>query len=168
MKKGKLTEDKILKKLDIPDFQHITPDKLARFTSMIPKMDPEVAKTALEQFPEFAQNAVNIMGYLKDSIDNAINGDDAETQQIFKLCDDMIKSLEKLREREDITFDERSLISNQIMEIVKIMQDTKSQNQKWKLALTGILATAAIAITSILASGLGAETSITTQHHEES
>ena len=168
MKKGKLTEDKILKKLDIPDFQHITPDKLARFTSMIPKMDPEVAKKALEQFPEFAQNAVNIMGYLKDSIDNAINGDDAETQQIFKLCDDMIKSLEKLREREDITFDERSLISNQIMEIVKIMQDTKSQNQKWKLALTGILTTAAIAITSILASGLGAETSITAQHHEES
>ena len=37
-------ELQVLKKLDIPDFRHMTKDKVIAFASMIPRMDPEVAK----------------------------------------------------------------------------------------------------------------------------
>ena len=58
-----LTEQKVLKKLGIPDFRHMTKDKVVRFASMLPKMNPEVAKKALEQFPEFAASTKEIVSY---------------------------------------------------------------------------------------------------------
>lgn len=39
-----LTEQKVLKKLGIEDFRHLTKDKVIKMASMIDKMDPEVAK----------------------------------------------------------------------------------------------------------------------------
>ncbi len=44
------TEQQVLKKLDIPDFRHLTKEKVIAFATMVPKMNPEVAKKALEQF----------------------------------------------------------------------------------------------------------------------
>ena len=55
-----LTEAKVLTKLGIPDFRHLTKDKVVSFVSMLPHMDPEVAKKALEQFPEFSSTALSI------------------------------------------------------------------------------------------------------------
>ena len=46
-----LIEAKVLTKLGIPDFRHLTKDKVVSFVSMLPHMDTEVAKMALEQFP---------------------------------------------------------------------------------------------------------------------
>ena len=50
-----LSEVEVLKQLDIPDFRHMTKDKVINFASMLQNMDPEVAKKAIEQFPEFAK-----------------------------------------------------------------------------------------------------------------
>ena len=59
--KRMLTEQQVLKKMDIPDFRHVTKDKIITFASMLPNMDPEVAKKALEQFPDFAKTSLEVM-----------------------------------------------------------------------------------------------------------
>ena len=41
-----LTEQKVLKKLGIDDFRHLTKDKVITMASMLDRMDPEVAKKA--------------------------------------------------------------------------------------------------------------------------
>ena len=41
-----LTENQVLKKLNIPDFRHLSKDNIMSFVSMIDKMNPEVAKKA--------------------------------------------------------------------------------------------------------------------------
>lgn len=50
-----LTEKQVLKKLGIPDFRHLSKEKMIKLATMLPHMDPEVAKKALEQFPELAK-----------------------------------------------------------------------------------------------------------------
>ena len=50
-----LTEQQVLKKLKIEDFRHLTKDKVIAMASMLDKMDPEVAKKSLEQFPDFSK-----------------------------------------------------------------------------------------------------------------
>lgn len=54
------TEQQVLKKLDIPDFRHLTKEKVIAFATMVPKMNPEVAKEALEQFPNFASTSLDV------------------------------------------------------------------------------------------------------------
>lgn len=46
--KTMMSEAKVLKKLDIADFRHLIKDKVIKMASMLYKMDPEVAKKALE------------------------------------------------------------------------------------------------------------------------
>ena len=55
------TEQQVLKKLDIPDFRHLTKEKVIAFATMVPKMNPEVAKKALEQFPNFASTSLDVL-----------------------------------------------------------------------------------------------------------
>lgn len=66
MRKGKvmsktLTEKQVLKKLGIPDFRHLSKEKVMKFATMLPHMDPEVAKKALEQFPEFSKTTKEML-----------------------------------------------------------------------------------------------------------
>ena len=65
-----LTEQKVLRKLGIQDFRHMTKEKVTGFVSMLPRMDPEVAKKALEQFPDFTKTAIAITA---DLINAALN-----------------------------------------------------------------------------------------------
>ena len=56
-----ISEKKVLKKLGITDFRHMTKDKVVKLASMLPYMDPEVAKKALEQFPAFKDLASDLV-----------------------------------------------------------------------------------------------------------
>ena len=53
--KRTISEQKALKLLNIPDFRHLTKDKIVEFASLLYRMDPEVAKKALEQIPEYVK-----------------------------------------------------------------------------------------------------------------
>ena len=67
-----LSEQKVLKKLDIPDFRHLSKDKIIAFASLLPQMDAEVAKKALEQFPNFASTSLEVMKEYKSILENAL------------------------------------------------------------------------------------------------
>ncbi len=47
--KKSFNEKKVLDKLGIEDFRHLSKDKVVEFISMLPKMEPEVAKVAIAQ-----------------------------------------------------------------------------------------------------------------------
>ena len=51
---------------------HLTKDKVIKMASMLDKMDPEVAKKALEQFPEFANTTKEMLTEYKVSLDKGL------------------------------------------------------------------------------------------------
>ena len=91
--KYSITEKKALKKLGIPDFRHMTKDKVVQFTSMIPKMDPEVAKAAIEQFPEFRGMTTDIVNACKEIVDKLFESNDCSQEQFYSACNSIINSL---------------------------------------------------------------------------
>ena len=60
-----LTEQKVLKKLGIEDFRYLTKDKVVKMANMLDKMNPEVAKKAIEQFPNFSNTMKEILAEYK-------------------------------------------------------------------------------------------------------
>ena len=46
-----LTEQEVLEILDIPDFRHMSKDKVMKFASELPNMDPQVAKSCIVAIP---------------------------------------------------------------------------------------------------------------------
>lgn len=48
-----LSEKQVLEMLGIPDFRHLSKDRIMSFTSALPQMEPQVAIAALQQVPHF-------------------------------------------------------------------------------------------------------------------
>ncbi len=149
-----LTEQKVLKKLGIEDFRHLTKEKVITMASMLDKMDPEVAKKALEQFPNFAITIKDILHDYKDSLDKALEENREGVQSYYATCDAIISSLQRDLEKEELSFDERKYIIDKMIEVAKMKGDKNSEDKKFiaTLALCGVAAVgiAAGALSSIL------------------
>ena len=157
-----LTEQKVLKKLGIEDFRHLTKDKVIKMASMIDKMDPEVAKKALEQFPDFANTTKEMLAEYKNTLDKSLESNRESVQTFYNSCNSMIESLQKQLEDKNLTFEERKYIIDTMLEISKMMEAKDSENKKFLATMALIGATVVGTVTAILASTLGGNTEIDT------
>lgn len=162
-----LAERKVLKKLGIEDFRHLTKDKVITMTSMLDKMDPEVAKKAIEQFPNFSDTMREILHDYKESLDQAQKANAESVKSFYDSCDSVIRSLQKELDRADQTFEERKYIIEKMVEINKMKEDKDSENKKFiaAMALFGIAAVGIVA--GALSSTLGGNSKIEMQDNND-
>lgn len=155
MKTHELTEREVLNKLNIPDFRHLTKEKVMSFASMLQCMDPEVAKKALEQFPDFANVALEALTDYKVVIDKALDKNSESSQQCYKLYDSLMDALITCSKQADITFEQRQYCINQMHEIAVLARDLDKDNKQFTLKMAGIFGAVIITVVGIGASVLG-------------
>lgn len=148
-------EEKVLKMLDIPDFRHLSKDKIVEFTSMLSTMDPEVAKAVLQQFPEFAKSSIEIMRCYQESFIKVLDNNSAEVQSFNLSCDTLIDSLKLLLDKDDLSFDEKNIIIDKMLEIIKMKKDKDTENKKFYVDLLKVLGVATVTVVGIAATILG-------------
>lgn len=145
--KRSLTEAQVLKRLDIVDFRHLTKEKVMSMATMLDKMDPEVAKKALEQFPEFASTMRQILTEYKQSLDEGMRQNAEGVKSYYTTCDTIIASCQKELEKEDLPFEERSFILEQMMIVAKMKGDKNSEDKRF-IATMSVIGLAAIGLTA--------------------
>ena len=150
-----LTEAKVLRKLDIPDFRHLTKDKVVSFVSMLPQMDPDVAKHALEQFPAFAETSLAIVGCLKDSLGTIVSSNAENMNEFNARCQEALAALEGELRREDLTDEGRKLVIDGIMGIIDAMGKKDSENKEFLSGLFNGTLVAGLLVLLCLAAPLG-------------
>lgn len=128
-----MNEKQVLKKLDIPDFRHITKDHVITLTSMLDKVDPEVAKKALEQFPEFASLAKEMVVEQKRIIDKAFEENAKGVEAYYAACKQILDALEKQLDKDDLTSEERSEIIDNMLAVAENMSRKDAENKKFHL-----------------------------------
>ena len=142
-----LSEAQVLKKLDIVDFRHLTKEKVMSMATMLDKMDPEVAKKALEQFPEFANTMRQILSEYKQSLNEGMQQNAEGVKSYYDTCDAIIASCQKELEKEDLTFDERRFILEQMVLVAKMKGDKNSEDKRFIVTMS-VLGLAAIGLTA--------------------
>lgn len=161
-----LTEQKVLKKLGIEDFRHLTKDKVITMASMLDKMDPEVAKKAIEQFPNFSDTMKEILRDYKESLDKAQEANAESVKSFYDSSNMIINSLQKELERNDLTFEEKKYIIDKMVEVNKMKGDKDSENKKF-IATMALLGVATVGIVAgALSSALGGNTKIEMQDND--
>lgn len=157
-----LTESQVLKKLDIVDFRHLTKEKVISMATMLDKMDPEVAKKALEQFPEFSDTMAQLFCEYKQLLDEGLKTNEDSVRSFYETCDEIIVACQKLLDKEDLMFDERRFLLEQMVLVAQMKDSKDSQNKRFVVALWGIgLAGLGLAVTA-LATPLGTNVKIDT------
>lgn len=161
-----LTEQKVLKKLNIEDFRYLTKDKVITMASMLDKMDPEVAKKAIEQFPDFSNTAKEMLNEYKDTLDKGLESNRESVESYYDACKSIIEALQKQLEDEKLSFEERKYIIDEMLEVSKMMGEKDSENKKF-IAIMGGLGLAAVGLVIAgLSSALGGNTNIETNDTE--
>lgn len=157
-----LSEEKVLKKLGIENFRHLTKDKVIKMASMLDKMDPEVAKKALEQFPNFANTTKEMLLEYKNTLEKSLESNRESVQAFYNSCNSMIETLQKQLENENLTFEERKYIIDTMLEISKMMGEKDSENKKFIASMAVLGGFVVFTVTAFLASTLGGNTEIDT------
>ncbi|MER2174028.1 MAG: hypothetical protein ABS911_05065 [Carnobacterium sp.] len=157
---SQLTEHQVLQKLGIPDFRHMTKDKVVSFASMIQNMDPKVAKRALEQFPELTKIITEIVKNYREILEKTVDANSESNMSFYNSCDKVINALDKCLENENISFDEKKYFLNEMIRIIEMKEkkDTENKHFNWKIVSAG--AFLAIAAIGAGASVLGGNTNI--------
>ena len=150
-----LTEIQVLDKMGIPDFRHMTKDKVMSFATMLPQMDPEVAKKALEQFPEFSKTVLEIAKNYKETLEKGLEENSSSTRTCYETCNAIIASLTKLLERQEISSEERSTVIDKMIELSRMMNEKDTENKQFILKVLAIAGLATVAIGGVVASVLG-------------
>lgn len=153
-----LSEQKVLKKLGIPDFRHMTKDKIVAFATMLPKMDSEVAKKALEQFPEFAKTATEIVSYYKEMIEKGFDYNDASVKSFYLTCDAIIEILNEQLKDGNLTFEEKQIVIDKMIELAKMKADKDAENKYFILDILGKAMVGVGVVMAAVATVLGAQT----------
>ena len=155
-----MTEEKVLKKLGIDDFRHITKNKVIKMASMLDRVDPEVAKKAIEQFPDFSNTAKEILKEYKESLDKSLELNADSVKSYYDACNSIISSLQKEVENENLSFEEKKYFFDQMIEVSKMMGEKDSENKKFIAGCVALGAVVVTGVVAILGSALGGNTTI--------
>lgn len=155
-----LTEQKVLRMLNIENFRYLTKDKIITMASMLDKMDPAVAKKALEQFPDFSKTIKEMLIDYKDTLDKALVTNSDSVQTYYDSCKYIIEVLQKQIDAENISFEERKYIIDKMLEASKMMGEKDSENKKFIVTMAVISSVAVGIVAAVMASTLGGNTNV--------
>ncbi len=161
-----LSEKKVLKKLGIQDFRHMTKDKTMSFASMLPYMDPEVAKKALEQFPSFKDLAGDIVSQYKAIVDKVFEENRISQQAFYDACNSIIRSLQKELEDDEIDSTERDRIEDKMIRVAAMIGKKDSENKGMLLKVVGGVGGVFVFVLGVAAAYLGSSIKVSDSGNE--
>lgn len=112
-----LTEQQLLQQLNIPDWRHMSKDKLITFANNMQNLDPEVAKAAIAQFPKFSEMGTGIVDALKDSLDNVILNDREADAKAYEINYAILNNLDKRLQKRFLFPSERKQIIDAMLQV---------------------------------------------------
>lgn len=126
-----LSEVQVLKKLNIEDFRHLTKEKVMTMATMLDRIDPNVAQKALEQFPEFASTIKHMLSEYKQLLDSGLQENAQGSKSFYESCDSIISTCQKLLEKEELSFDEKRYILDQMVIVTKMKGDKNTEDKQF-------------------------------------
>lgn len=132
-----LTEQKVLKKLAIPDFRHMTKEKVVDFAQMVYRMDPEVAKAAIAQFPEYVKLTSGMVMAYEGIIEKMMDAGKADMAAFCDTCNSIIASLQEQLRQEKLSDEEREKLNDKMIQVANMIGDKMSENKIFWLRALG-------------------------------
>lgn len=151
-----LTEKQVLEKLGICDFRHVSKDKIMTFFSMLPDMEPEVAKKAMDQFPVYAGTVKEIVSDYMNFLDKALADNTESMRSCYAVCSSILDALSKILEKDEYTFEEKKYIIEQMLEVEFRISQKDTQNKKYRLKIIDRVSMIILTVIGFLAVILGA------------
>ena len=129
MGKYLLTEESVKKAMNINSFRNLSKDKVMEFVSLIPSMDKELAIAIVNQFPAYAEMAGDMVQCMVKMCDQALDANNESQKDAIEAYKTVLSSLGDLLERENITEEERTSITEKMIEVADKISAKDTENK---------------------------------------
>lgn len=165
--KRTLSEQKVLKELKIDNFRQLSKDTVMKFASSIHRMDPEVAKKALEQFPEFASAVGNAITEYKDTAVEIISNGNSDHKDLIEMIKAEHQALLDMLSNDDLTLEQKFQILDRITDLQDRVEKENREMRHYRFKVFS--AVAAVVSVGVLTLGtvLGGNTEISRNDESE-
>ncbi len=137
-----------------------------RFASSIQRMDPEVAKKALEQFPNFATAVKEGIVEYKELAENVIKSGDEDHDKLLGMIEEEHQQLIKILDEEDLSLDDKFRVMDRLDALQDRVNDMNKDMRMYRLGIAGgVLGAISVGILA-LASVLGGNSEISNNNHD--
>lgn len=142
------TEQEVMQQLGIESWRNLSKDRMMRFAAMMPEMDTEVALKIIEQFPAFKEFALDTVKEIEKAHGGTIQANDKSQDHFYATLADIREILKGELSSEELTWEQRKWIIEQIQDQGKLAFQKDSENKKFldtilgKVALVGVGAVA--------------------------
>ena len=150
-----ISEQRALQRLGIQDFRHMTKDKIMSFATMLPYMDPEVAKKALEQFPAFKELAGQLVNEYKNIVSNTLTENSESQKAFFNTCNSILDSLKQELQNDALSAEEQACIEDKMLQVAAMIAEKDSENKRFLLKMVAVVGFFAAGIIGTAAAILG-------------
>ena len=155
MKNDQLTEREVLQRLDLESFEGLGKKDVIRLGTLLPQMEPEVAKKALEQFPEFAKTMGTMMSEYKETLAHGMESNAEGMRACAESCGAVLDALRRELDKDTLSFEERAFVIDRMMQVSRMLGEKDSENKKFLWGMAGIAAAAVAVVGGIAAGVLG-------------
>lgn len=151
LKKKPLNKEEALKKLGVESFEELPEGKVKKFIKLLPKMDPEVAKAALAQVPEFAKTAREVIVSFKEVTLKGLQINADNSKSFNESCDTIINALTEELKNENLTQEQKNEIANQIIELLKLKDKRHKEDKEYVMNIVKTVGDVAVKVLGIVA-----------------
>lgn len=156
----RFTEAEVLKKLGIPDFRHLTKDKVMEFATILPNMNDEAVKAVVAQFPEFSKVVIEAFKSEANLAEAAIKEVADVDKKQLEIYQQIINILEECLKDGEITPEESRDFIEKLMEISERVERHGQEHRQFILDVLKTVGTVTVAGICVAAVVLGVNVKI--------
>lgn len=130
------TENEVKTALGIENFRYLSKDKIMEFISLIPRIDKEVAVAIVNQFPQYAEMATNMIEQLVVLCDSALKESGASQKEAIEAYKMILVAQGEELKREDLTPEQRKAITESM---IVVADKIAAKDTEYKAFLTNVI-----------------------------
>ena len=119
MKKKMMLEEDVKKALNITDFRSLSKENIMEFVSIIPKVDKEVAISIINQFPNYADMAKDMVSGMIKLCDNALQDAKVGRKDVIESYRVVLETLKEELNKGDLSVDDRKRITDDMLVVAE-------------------------------------------------
>jgi hypothetical protein len=128
---GYKNEVEIKQALGIESWRNLSKDKIIRFAAMMPDMDTEVALKIVEQFPVFKEFAMDVVHSMEKAQEATLSANTPSQEHVHRAHHEIREILKGQLDKDDLSFDERKYLIEQIQETGRQQFQKDSENKEF-------------------------------------
>lgn len=148
-------ESQVMDKLGIKSWRNLSKERFLEYIAVIPDVSEEVRLKIIEKLPECISFTKELVATMRVQHEKTLNENSKNTDGIINSLNAIQKSLDKISDRPELTFEDIKYICDKQMEIAKLYNELDKRNKDFLKYIWGGVVIFGIGVLAFIGSLLG-------------